>query len=107
MHLHAPTNFRVLGEVGSERQRQDSKWGEQNHPDGRQAPKAVVDAARLVTDNRTEAKVVTWRDILNEEVVEAYGAIGDDTHLREELVQVAAVAVAWIEAIDRRQEEAA
>jgi len=44
---------------------------------------------------------VTWRDILYEEVLEAYVET-DWSALRAELVQVAAVAVAWIEHLDRR-----
>jgi hypothetical protein len=44
---------------------------------------------------------VTWRHILTEEVYEAF-AESDPTKLRAELVQVAAVAVQWIQAIDRR-----
>jgi hypothetical protein len=43
----------------------------------------------------------TWKHILREEFLEAM-AEEDPEQLREELVQVAAVAVAWIEAIDRR-----
>lgn len=43
----------------------------------------------------------TWRHILQEEVAEAFAEL-DPAPLREELIQVAAVAVAWIEAIDRR-----
>lgn len=50
--------------------------------------------------------------VLGEEVDEVANAIleatyaggGDDTSLRAELVQVAAVAIAWVEAIDRRRE---
>ncbi len=38
----------------------------------------------------------------NEEVAEALDELGDTTHLRTELVQAAAVAVQWIEAIDGR-----
>lgn len=48
----------------------------------------------------------SWALILLEEVSEAVEAIGDATALRAELVQVAAVATAWAEAIDRRQEGA-
>jgi hypothetical protein len=45
----------------------------------------------------------SWALILLEEVSEAVEAIGDVTALRAELVQVGAVACAWVEAIDRRQ----
>lgn len=43
----------------------------------------------------------TWSDILVEELTEAIEADNDED-LRAELVQVAAVAVQWIAAIDRR-----
>jgi hypothetical protein len=50
---------------------------------------------------RAAEKTLKWVDILEEEVAEA-AAESDPAKLRAELVQVAAVAVAWIEAIDRR-----
>jgi NTP pyrophosphatase (non-canonical NTP hydrolase) len=75
----------TLGDVSNERARQDAKWGEQNHDDG------------------------TWGLILGEEFGETCEAAlavafgnADPNRVREELVQVAAVAVAWIECIDRR-----
>lgn len=75
---------RVLRDVADERARQDEKWGEQNHDD------------------------CCWATILGEEFGEACQAslhirFGSATVelLRDELVQVAAVAVAWIECIDR------
>jgi len=40
-------------------------------------------------------------EVANAVLETSYGADGDE-HLREELIQVAAVAVAWVEAIDRR-----
>lgn len=101
----------VLGEVYGERARQDEKWGEQNHSDGTAAnipwPLFVGDAtaaarrAKQRADERAKTGTVTFRDILTEEVAEAY-AESDPAKLRAELVQVAAVAVQWIEAIDRR-----
>jgi hypothetical protein len=44
--------------------------------------------------------MVTWAHILTEEFYEAL-AEADPEKLREELVQVAAVAVAWVECLDR------
>lgn len=83
----------VIREIIEERSRQDLKWGEQNW----------IDPA--------------WTSILSEEVGEAAREANDGTwpphdktreestrRLRKELIQVAAVAVAWIEAIDRRDE---
>ena len=75
------TTRAVLDEVSAERARQDAKWGEQNHPAFKHGE-------------------VTYRDILLEEVFEAL-AESNQARLRAELVQVAAVAVAWVEKIDR------
>jgi len=79
---------RELEEVITERRHQDEKWGEQNHDDG------------------------TWSLILAEEVGEASKAAlgirftGDTTgRLEVELIQAAAVAVAWLESIRRRGKE--
>ena len=98
----------VLGEVRNERVRQDAKWGEQNHPDGTCAgPNGAViakqhaDAARSVCDQMAKIGKLTWAHILTEELMEAY-AETDESKLRKELIQTAAVAVSWIEAIDRR-----
>lgn len=75
----------VLLEVLSERESQDEKWGPQNHNDS------------------------DWHAIFGEEVGEVAKEVvegrfsGRTTdNLRAELVQAAAVAVAWIEALDRR-----
>lgn len=101
----------VLAEVMSERYRQDAKWGEQNHPDGTgydvpltfgaSCMGGLADVARRVCQRRASEGKVTYLDILFEEVAEAF-AEDDPAKLRGELVQVAAVAVAWVEAIDRR-----
>lgn len=93
----------VLGEVLAERVTQDAKWGEQNHPDGTgSASDALIrDQLRKQCDHAAELGECTWKKILHEEVYEAF-AEKDPQRLREELIQVAAVAVAWVEAIDRR-----
>jgi uncharacterized hydantoinase/oxoprolinase family protein len=93
----------ILLELEAERLRQDRKWGEQNHPDGTggDVSEALACMARIVCEERHGAGVGTWRDILAEEFHEAV-AETDHVRLREELLQVAAVAVAWVEAIDRR-----
>lgn len=93
----------VLEDVAEENQRQDAKWGEQNHTDGTggRAAHAAADWARDVTETNAAAKQVTWQNILQEEVYEAF-AEDDPAKLRTELIQVAAVAVQWIAALDRR-----
>lgn len=82
----------VLDEVRKERERQDNKWGEQNH------------------------SPAEWLMILGEEVGEAnkaalethfnktYKTVENDySYYREELIQVAATAVVAIEALDRNK----
>jgi NTP pyrophosphatase (non-canonical NTP hydrolase) len=75
-------NEAVLDLVRTERMRQDKKWGEQNHPD------------------------LYWLGILVEEVGEVSRAVIEGSAWADrrdkEIVQVAAVAVAWMEAIRRR-----
>lgn len=106
----------VIVDVITERLAQDERWGQQNHPDmaGSEASqesdremfrqwaenyRQLNDGSLLVPD--PEGRVLDWAGILLEEVYEAL-AESDPTRLREELIQVAAVAVAWVEAIDRR-----
>ena len=116
-----PASYAVLDEIAAERDRQDARWGEQNHPDGTGPDTGWVDqitpafgwddqqaahAAKLARRSCQQAARVghvTWLHILREEVAEAF-AESDPAKLRAELVQVAAVAVAQIEAIDRRTE---
>ncbi|WP_159622695.1 hypothetical protein [Ruania rhizosphaerae] len=107
----------ALADVLAERGRQDQKWGEQNHPDGTGAATITLYSTDPNLDFRTAAELatiftrktdenamngkVTWRDILLEEVFEAL-AEADPAALRTELVQIAAVATQWVQAIDRR-----
>jgi len=93
----------ALAEVAAERARQDAKWGEQDHPDGTGGGNAIAAAvgARMQCQLAAKEGALTWRDVMREEVGEAF-AETDPAKLRAELIQVAAVAVAWAEAIDRR-----
>jgi len=71
--------YRLFGEILSERDRQDEKWGSQ----------------RTLSDLR-------WLGIVIEEVGEAAEAILSDNmeQTRKEVIQVCASALAWIECID-------
>lgn len=93
----------ILHEIADERIRQDDKWGEQNHPDGTDTKWAVVaDGMRAKCESKTRDGKLTFRDIFEEEIWEAYGE-EDPELLRAELIQAAAVLVNWIGAIDRRR----
>ena len=100
----------VLRQVGDERAAQDARWGQQNHPDApphslgfdRRDAVTKADWWKKENDYRVRAGKIAWDGILLEEVFEALAETDNTERLREELVQVAAVACAWVEAIDRR-----
>lgn len=85
---------KAIQDVIKERQRQDEKWGEQNH------------------------HPTMWTGILGEEYGELCQAINETTfdngpeekkkggyeNMRAEAIQVAAVAVAFVEMLDRNRE---
>lgn len=118
--MTTPTQ-QVLIDIVAERDRQNRKWGEQNHPDGTgplSAPfdlypdargyplqslpaQKLADVATALCGTAAQYGGVTWTLILLEEVFEAL-AEDDPERLRVELVQVAAVAAQWAEALDRR-----
>jgi hypothetical protein len=114
----------VLHGVALERQRQDKKWDEQNHRDGTGDDRLLLRGAHVPGSGQGEhamrptygtlayvARLAcqaahrkgddAWDLVLLEEVFEAM-AEDDPVTLRAELIQVAAVAVNWIECIDRR-----
>lgn len=103
---HPVTLDWVLSEVRLERIKQDKRWGEQNHPDGTGVAvlaggQEMLDEIRLANERAVASNTLTWTHILLEELFEAITETDPD-RLSEELIQVAAVAVAWREAIMRR-----
>lgn len=100
----------VLGEVYAERAKQDAKWGQQNHPmvlpinnesaDERAGHNGYANDYKKLNDMRATAGADAWDTILLEEVHEAFAESNPD-RVRAEMIQVAAVAVAIIECIDR------
>jgi predicted house-cleaning noncanonical NTP pyrophosphatase (MazG superfamily) len=92
----------VLADVRSERHAQDRTWGVQEFPDG-SGPEFGDEAERAKRECATAwtKGELTWRHILAEEFFEAL-AESDPVALRNELVQTAAVAVKWIQSLDRR-----
>lgn len=86
--------IRALQDVARERARQDEKWGEQNHTHphwatilGEEYGEACKEVNEIATFDSSEF-------LVNREP------------LREELIQVAAVAVAWVEYLDRLESPA-
>ncbi|WP_084960213.1 hypothetical protein [Thermoactinospora rubra] len=93
---------RVLDDIQAERIAQDARWGIQDLPDGTSpADASVAETAKKATADAAADGTLTWCHILIEEVLEAF-AEADPDRLRAELVQVAAVATKWIQALDRR-----
>ncbi len=93
-------------DIATERIRQHATHGDQSHlPDGTggEYRRYVVSFMRGECEDAAKANRLTFRHILAEEVAEAF-AETDPARLRAELVQVAAVCVQWIQAIDGRQE---
>lgn len=98
--------IRVLAEVRAERRRQYDKWGQQDHPSfghdrDMAAAKLNERFGKAMVETAAAQGKLSFDAILTEELYEAL-ATESEEKLRAELVQVAAVAVAWIEAIDRR-----
>lgn len=110
---------KILAEVHAERIRQNEKWGVQRHPffyPGLGAASRKIYHTNAETLKRTNAQRVkiltedgfssdkncTWDTILLEEVYEALSE-HDPKLMRDELIQVAAVAVAMIERIEKEE----
>lgn len=93
---------RVLAEIAAERGAQDALWGVQEFPDGTgPAYEDRADEAKRACAAAWTAGELTWRHVLAEEFFEAL-AEADPERLRTELVQTAAVAVKWVQSLDRR-----
>lgn len=76
---------KILGEVLEERERQDRKWGGPNHDDQHDTATFV----QLIEDYAGWARVMA--------------GMSSHDKARQRLIQVAALAVAGVEAIDRRE----
>ena len=103
--IHSPGTAPVLQDILAERVAQLTKWGVQHHPDGTGGPVFAAESneMRARCQYLADHGGTHWRAILLEEIYEAFAEDNPDL-LRAELVQVAAVAVAWIEDIDTRDD---
>lgn len=104
----------ILEEIKQERQKQDLKWGQQNHPvlDPiliNRDPVRMCEEYEIPSENRAKQMCdmqakggrCTWMHILVEEISEAASCGPETERLRVELIQAAAVIVATIESLDR------
>lgn len=110
---------KIIYDFLAERQKQNEKWGEQNHPSvdpvlterpGGCTPERMCEEYELPSESRAKSSCniatkngkLTFAHIIVEELCEAVSAPDDETR-REELVQLGACVMQWIEAIDRRK----
>jgi hypothetical protein len=105
-----PPHWRELGEAEAELKRQDERWGQQDHPDASMeldgfpailGPHRTLAVIRSQESLSRERGRLGWDLILLEEVYEALSEPDNDRRC-EELIQVAAVALQWVQAIRRR-----
>lgn len=107
----------IFEEIRKERKKQNEKWGEQNHPcldqvllnrPGSCSPQRMCEEYEIPTETRAKNKcdtkfkmgLGTYADIAIEEMSEVVSSF-DVNKRRQELIQLSAVCVAWIEKIDR------
>jgi len=99
------TRMVLYAEIEAERRRQEEKWGVQNHSINTDAHhwmySTLARDAKKSCDTAIKEGTLTWFDILFEEFCEVFAERNLEKQ-REELLQVAAVAVQMIEYIDRR-----
>jgi hypothetical protein len=103
--MNITSTLHILADIVREREAQDKKWGEQHYPDGTNpdAFKPLADLARDKCDLAMKVGQLQWIDILIEETMETYAEV-EWPKLRKELIQSAAVIVAWVEDGDSRNE---
>ena len=93
----------IFEQIAAERKRQDEKWGEQNYVLTNVAVnkhKHTADVWRHINE-KEESYWKDWYTVLQEKVERVF-AETDPVKSREEMIQVAAVAVQIIEYLDRQ-----
>lgn len=107
MNIPTPNRGQIFAEISLERLAQDTKHGIQDlpirpdDPEVQERIRNMAEGFKKLCDRATETGNVTFYEVLLEEVMEAFAA-DTEAEQRQELVQVAAVAVKAIETIDRR-----
>jgi hypothetical protein len=101
-----PNQMFIFSKISAERRRQDEEFGEQNWPMVQEnfnydLQNCLLKKVRLENKLAGERGKGCWFDILFEKMLEAFVETEPEKQ-REEMVQVAAVAVQIIEYLDRR-----
>jgi hypothetical protein len=117
MKTDLENDVNVLDEISKEMQSQVRRWGIQSHPHWTRTYGIVGEPLKSTDSLKSQCSYkgmgvdgyppLSWTDILLEEVGEARDEARSKNLmlLRKELIQVAAVAASWIEAIDRGMQE--
>lgn len=98
------TTSPVLAAIDAERQAQHELRGDQHLQDGTSniaATRWQREFDQALCEDATREGRLTWQLVAQEEISEAF-AETDPALLRAELIQAAAVLVAWVEDIDSR-----
>lgn len=105
-HLMDAQQAAIIREILAESQRTMEKHGEHTHlPNGtgqQYVEKAIIARARC--NIRMQNGTATWSDILCEEFWESLSE-SDPAKLKAELIQVASVAMRWIETLNERPKD--
>lgn len=95
--------------IQREQDRQVAKWGVVDHPSFSFHPgwertervAAAEDFKKSNAEAATEGRL-TWEDIMAEEFAESLAETTSTEALKTELIQMAAVALSWVESIERQ-----
>lgn len=88
----------AVDDILTERSSQDAQWGVQNH-------EPLAWQSILLEEVGELAHVCTQANVPPAGAIDAYAALGFREMTKRELTQIAAVALAWLEAIYREETE--
>lgn len=101
---------KIIEEILKEKERQVSIWGEQNHLSVYENYKesdcedkygiVIEENAKFLCEDAVNKKELTWAHIAVEELSEVINAKNEKDR-REEIIQLCAVLVSWIESLER------
>jgi len=96
----------IVDKIIEERNRQEGLWKEQNWPSVMGYIPAIhynipsMNEAKETCEERKSIGQLTWTDIVLEEMCEVVEATSDENRI-EELTQLSALCIAWIQSIKR------